>query len=55
MFGDYSGTQAGQDLSNLVAVPILVALLVCLIPTTIGSLINAIGIAGMRIGSFVAM
>jgi K+-transporting ATPase ATPase B chain len=30
-----------------VAVPILVALLVCLIPTTIGGLLSAIGIAGM--------
>jgi K+-transporting ATPase ATPase B chain len=30
-----------------VAVPLLVALLVCLIPTTIGGLLSAIGIAGM--------
>ena len=30
-----------------VAIPILVALLVCLIPTTIGGLLSAIGIAGM--------
>jgi K+-transporting ATPase ATPase B chain len=30
-----------------VAVPVLVALLVCLIPTTIGGLLSAIGIAGM--------
>jgi K+-transporting ATPase ATPase B chain len=30
-----------------VAVPILIALLVCLIPTTIGGLLSAIGIAGM--------
>jgi len=29
------------------AVPVLVALLVCLIPTTIGALLSAIGIAGM--------
>ncbi|MBP1759509.1 MAG: K+-transporting ATPase, subunit [Firmicutes bacterium] len=35
----YSGT--------IVAVPILAALLVCLIPTTIGGLLSAIGIAGM--------
>lgn len=47
MFGNYSGVQAGQDLSHLITVPILVSLLVCLIPTTISSLINAIGIAGM--------
>nr|WP_202886039.1 potassium-transporting ATPase subunit KdpB [Kribbella sandramycini] len=36
-------TYAGVDLS----VVILVALLVCLIPTTIGALLSAIGIAGM--------
>ncbi len=35
----YSGTS--------VAVPVLLALLVCLIPTTIGGLLSAIGIAGM--------
>lgn len=46
-FADYSGIAAGQDLSNIVTVPVLVALLVCLIPTTIGGLLSAIGIAGM--------
>jgi K+-transporting ATPase ATPase B chain len=30
-----------------IAVPVLIALLVCLIPTTIGGLLSAIGIAGM--------
>jgi K+-transporting ATPase ATPase B chain len=35
----YSGTR--------LSVPVLVALLVCLIPTTIGGLLSAIGIAGM--------
>ena len=30
-----------------VAIPVLIALLVCLIPTTIGALLSAIGIAGM--------
>ena len=30
-----------------IAIPVLVSLLVCLIPTTIGALISAIGIAGM--------
>ena len=29
------------------AIPVLIALLVCLIPTTIGGLLSAIGIAGM--------
>jgi len=38
-FGDYAGAS--------VSVVILVALLVCLIPTTIGALLSAIGIAGM--------
>jgi K+-transporting ATPase ATPase B chain len=38
-FGIYSGANF--------SVPVLVALLVCLIPTTIGGLLSAIGIAGM--------
>jgi len=38
-FGSYSGTKF--------AIPVLAALLVCLIPTTIGGLLSAIGIAGM--------
>lgn len=38
-FARYSGTS--------VSTPVLVALLVCLIPTTIGGLLSAIGIAGM--------
>jgi K+-transporting ATPase ATPase B chain len=38
-FGIYSGT--------IFSVPVLIALLVCLIPTTIGGLLSAIGIAGM--------
>jgi K+-transporting ATPase ATPase B chain len=38
-FGDFAGTT--------VSVVVLVALLVCLIPTTIGALLSAIGIAGM--------
>ncbi|MGO1231402.1 potassium-transporting ATPase subunit KdpB [Glutamicibacter arilaitensis] len=32
---------------HTVSIPVLVALLVCLIPTTIGALLSAIGIAGM--------
>lgn len=47
LFADYSGQAAGQDLSAIVTVPILVSLLVCLIPTTIGGLLSAIGISGM--------
>ena len=38
-FADYSG--------QLISVVVLIALLVCLIPTTIGGLLSAIGIAGM--------
>ena len=38
-FARYAGTE--------ISIPVLVALLVCLIPTTIGALISAIGIAGM--------
>ena len=46
-FAGYSGTAANQDLSAIVTVPTLTALLVCLIPTTIGGLLSAIGIAGI--------
>lgn len=46
-FSDYSGHAAQQDLSHLVTIPVLVALLVCLIPTTISALLSAVGIAGM--------
>lgn len=46
-FADYSGQASSQDLSLIVTVPVLIALLVCLIPTTIGGLLSAIGIAGM--------
>jgi len=38
---------AAGDSGNVPTVPVLVALLVCLIPTTIGGLLSAIGIAGM--------
>jgi K+-transporting ATPase ATPase B chain len=46
-FADYSAAAAGQNLSMIVTVPVLLALLVCLIPTTIGGLLSAIGISGM--------
>lgn len=46
-FADYSAVAAHQDLSDVVTVPVLVALLVCLIPTTIGGLLSAVGIAGI--------
>jgi len=44
-FSLYSVGAAGQG--SPVTVTVLVALLVCLIPTTIGALLSAIGIAGM--------
>jgi len=44
-FSVYSVEAAGQGAP--VTVTVLVALLVCLIPTTIGALLSAIGIAGM--------
>jgi potassium-transporting ATPase ATP-binding subunit len=44
-FSLYSVASAGQG--TPVTVTVLVALLVCLIPTTIGALLSAIGIAGM--------
>lgn len=46
-FADYSGRVAQQDLSGIVTTPVLIALLICLIPTTISALLSAIGIAGM--------
>ncbi|HEY7252230.1 MAG TPA: potassium-transporting ATPase subunit KdpB [Methylomirabilota bacterium] len=44
-FSLYSVESAGQG--TPITVTVLVALLVCLIPTTIGALLSAIGIAGM--------
>lgn len=46
-FAAYSGKSSSQDLSLIVTSPVLIALLVCLIPTTISALLSAIGIAGM--------
>jgi len=46
-FFGYSLTASGISLSHNLSIPVLIALLVCLIPTTIGGLLNAIGISGM--------
>lgn len=46
-FTSYAAMASGQDLSGIITVPVLIALLVCLIPTTIGGLLSAIGISGM--------
>lgn len=47
IFADFSAREAGQDISHVITLPVLISLLVCLIPTTISALLNAIGIAGM--------
>lgn len=46
-FAKFSESAAGQ--SNVVntSIPVLISLLVCLIPTTIGALLSAIGISGI--------
>lgn len=49
-FAYYAETASGltvQGVPSLLSVPVLIALLVCLIPTTIGGLLSAIGISGM--------
>lgn len=46
-FADYASTASMSSLAGIVTVPVLIALLVCLIPTTIGGLLSAIGISGM--------
>lgn len=47
LFSDYGAAANGQDLSRIITVPVLISLLICLIPTTIGGLLSAIGISGM--------
>jgi potassium-transporting ATPase ATP-binding subunit len=42
------GQSAGQAGVTDMSIPVLVSLLVCLIPTTIGGLLSAIGISGMN-------
>lgn len=47
-FADYSLSSSTQEGSfHIITLPVLIALLVCLIPTTISALLSAIGIAGM--------
>jgi potassium-transporting ATPase ATP-binding subunit len=46
-FFGYSLKASGLPMSHNLTIPILIALLVCLIPTTIGALLSAIGISGM--------
>ena len=46
-FFRYSLKASGLPVSDNITLPVLIALLVCLIPTTIGGLLSAIGISGM--------
>jgi K+-transporting ATPase ATPase B chain len=46
-FAHYNEAQAGQKAVVLTSIPVLLSLIVCLIPTTIGGLLSAIGIAGI--------
>jgi K+-transporting ATPase ATPase B chain len=46
-FSVYSYHESGAKGNLILTVPVLIALLVCLIPTTIGGLLSAIGISGM--------
>jgi len=46
-FFQYSLLASGLPMSQNLTIPVLIALLVCLIPTTIGGLLSAIGISGM--------
>lgn len=46
-FFHYGLTASGLSLTQNLSLPVLIALLVCLIPTTIGGLLSAIGISGM--------
>ena len=46
-YAQYNEGQAGQTDVVLVSIPVLLSLIVCLIPTTIGGLLSAIGIAGI--------
>jgi len=46
-FVNYHVPFAGVGVMDIVTLPVLIALLVCLIPTTIGGLLSAIGISGM--------
>jgi len=46
-FFGYSLSASGLPRTQNLTIPVLIALLVCLIPTTIGGLLSAIGISGM--------
>ena len=46
-YAHYNEKAAGQEGVVLTSLPVLLSLIVCLIPTTIGGLLSAIGIAGI--------
>ena len=46
-YAQYNENAAGQKGVVLTTIPVLLSLIVCLIPTTIGGLLSAIGIAGI--------
>ena len=46
-YAHYNENAAGQKGVVLTTIPVLLSLIVCLIPTTIGGLLSAIGIAGI--------
>ncbi|MGC8654703.1 MAG: potassium-transporting ATPase subunit KdpB [Candidatus Kryptoniota bacterium] len=46
-FMQYAGNVSGISIKSYTSLPILASLLVCLVPTTIGGLLSAIGISGM--------
>ena len=46
-FFSYALSASGLPATQNLTIPVLIALLVCLIPTTIGGLLSAIGISGM--------
>ncbi len=46
-FMQYGANASGISIKEYITLPILASLLVCLIPTTIGGLLSAIGISGM--------
>jgi len=46
-YAKYNELAAGQNGVVLTSIPVLLSLIVCLIPTTIGGLLSAIGIAGI--------
>lgn len=47
IYATFVASSGNQNLNHILTIPVLIALLVCLIPTTIGGLLSAIGISGM--------